>query len=785
MKFEKIYIAFLTAPLLFAGNRLFGQNAYIQTDVIKVAGVSASQINSLTLASKRSSYVYLNGLGAATQKVDYQASPTMHDIIQVYQYDQYGQPATNYLPYADVPSQGLNGSYRATAVADQQIFYISNSTPGNLNKIANDPFPFSQELFENSPLHRLMAAGSDGIGFQPGLQDNSQHYSVITYRNNTSADQVMISPAGGGTITYYPANALSVTDMKDADGVETLVFKNSMGQTLLKRQVSGKSAEPYYDTYYVFNANGSIAYIIPPKAAHLIATSAYSNIGAAPLSNLVYTYTYDLLGRTTARKAPNTGLVVIIYDPMNRPVLVQDAKQAANSVNQWNYIKYDAKNRPISQGVYTDNANIGQTTMQNYVNLHYGTIFYESRSSNAATEYYTNSCFPSQNLQPLSFAFYDDYDLTQAGSSYYSYNPQGLVNSSGGSIEATPTTQTVGMPTIVLKRTVGSGLTNMWLSRVYFYDKHSNLIQVQSNNHLNTQNGITDYRTFAPDFTGRPLQVKVVKVTGSGTTNTNTILTTYAYDINNERLQTISQKYNAQAAITLASYAYNEIGQMVTKQLGYSTTTAAYLQTLDYRYNIRRQLLTVNNSTLANDAGVTNNDNTDLFGMTYLYNGTDPNLGNASPSYTGRISAVKWSYKYNSGASTSNERSYVYKYDQLGQLNSALYAERAPNSSSTIPFNVNPDGFDETGITYDDDGNITALKRNYSTNGGSGGTPLDNLTYAYNAANPDQLYQVTDVVTQTGTYGFNNVAGATSSNYYQYDADGNLVSDPYKGISIT
>ena len=826
MKFVKLYDAILTVVLLIVGNSAFAQDVYVKTDIIKVPGVTADQISTLPATSKTTSFVYLNGLGVPAQKVGYQQSPNANDIVQIYQYDQYGQLATSYLPYVDNTGQNPGGSFRGSALIDQQNYYIINSTPGNLNKVANDPFPFSQELFENSPLHRLIAIGSNGIGFQPDLQDNSQHFSVITYRNNTAADKVMISPTTDGT-TFYPANTLSVIDAKDADGIETLVFTNSMGQKLLKRQVSGNADEPYYDTYHVFNANGSLAFIIPPKATNLIALGSSTNIASAPLSNLIYAYTYDALGRTITRQAPNTGVISIIYDPMNRPVLVQDGNQALSTANQWSYIKYDTKGRPVSQGVYTDNTNKGQANMQKYVNDNYGANFYESRSPASATMYYTNNCFPSQNIQPLGFAFYDDYDLTQPGSPYYRYQAQGLVDLNGTGIEAAPVTLPLGMLTMVLKRTVGSGLNDIWLSNVNFYDKHGNIIQVQTNNHLNfTPYAVTDYRTVAPDFMGKPLQVKTSKVTGSGAANTNAVITSLTYDPLYRPL-TLTQQYNNQSATVLATYAYNEIGQLVTKNLGpltsgniqqnissgtYGATTlvasnsisltAGYtvpigstlraiiassdnLQTLDYRYNIRNQLLTINNSGLTNDGGITNGDNTDLFGMTYIYDGGDPSLANASPSHSGKISAVKWSYKYNNGASTSNERSYVYKYDQLGQLNSALYAERAPGSSSTIPFNVNPGGFDETGITYDDDGNITALKRNYSGNNGAGGTALDNLSYYPDAIYPDRLSQVSDAVTQTSAYGFNNVAGATSSSTYQYDADGNLTADPYKGISIT
>jgi hypothetical protein len=173
MKFFNYLIAFIALQLISAGNIALAQNAYIQTDIIKVAGVTtASQVNALPVASKRTSYTYLNGLGTPAQKVAYQESPNSNDVIQIYQYDQLGQKATSYVPYVDDNTQNTKGSYRVNALSDQQNYYINNSTAANLNKVANDPLPFSQELFENSPLHRLMAVGSAGLGFQPDLQDD-------------------------------------------------------------------------------------------------------------------------------------------------------------------------------------------------------------------------------------------------------------------------------------------------------------------------------------------------------------------------------------------------------------------------------------------------------------------------------------------------------------------------------------------------------------------------------------------------------------------------------------
>ncbi|PWG77819.1 hypothetical protein DDR33_25495, partial [Pararcticibacter amylolyticus] len=88
---------------------------------------------------------------------------------------------------------------------------------------------------------------------------------------------------------------------------------------------------------------------------------------------------------------------------------------------------------------------------------------------------------------------------------------------------ATPLTR--GLLTAIQKRTVGAGLGNIWLLSVQFYDKRGNVVQVRSNNQLNT--GLNDSRTVVPDFTGKARQVKTVQAAASSST---TVLSTLSYD---------------------------------------------------------------------------------------------------------------------------------------------------------------------------------------------------------------------------------------------------------------
>ncbi|MEZ5045294.1 MAG: RHS repeat-associated core domain-containing protein [Saprospiraceae bacterium] len=139
-----------------------------------------------------------------------------------------------------------------------------------------------------------------------------------------------------------------------------------------------------------------------------------------------------------------------------------------------------------------------------------------------------------------------------------------------------------------------------------------------------------------------------------------------------------------------------------------------------------------------------------------------------------------------------NQMKYDFSYDKLNRLKDARYSERikVPQATSGGPgipavaesfVNMNENRYGVPRIEYDPDGNITHLSRIGIIGACSPGRPeyglIDNLTYTY--AGPNRLQNVTD---DTGIEkGFNPGGG---SGDYQYDKKGNLISDPYKGLTI-
>ena len=743
---------------------------FVQQEVVKVAGITNdSMLYSLSVSQKQTTRTYIDGLGRSIQSIAVQASPLQNDLIQPMAYDKLGRPVAGYLPYAGKSGDTI-GFYRANAVStDQPAFY--NQTSQYL--IPVDTAAHANNVYESSPMQRLLKSGMPGNGFQPE-DGGTQHYKTLNQRYNKSATDGNIpiwNHDGSFTASnYYADNTLFVNDAQDEDNVETLVFTDEAGHTILKRQILSSGN---LDTYYIYNWAGMLSYIVPPKALALMG-GTYS-LSATGVKTLIFHYVYDSMGRLVERTVPGKGASYMVYDPMNRPVLTQDSNMHAS--NKWVYVKYDVKGRPINTGTYTDATNTTRAAMQTYVNglaSSYNTTWYESRTTVGSFNYYTNVVFPT-TVTPLSFTHYDDYDVDNSGTDNYFYTSQGLSGETGQT-----TARVKGMPTIMVQTTVGSGIAAAtWLTKMIFYDKRGNPIQVKSSNQVYNLGvfTVTDYATTVPDFMGVPQITKVSKQTGASTTVT--VQTTLSYD-HMYRVTGVSQSYNGAAAINVAAYSYNELGQVVKKSVGY-VSSSTWLQNIDMRYNIRGQLLSINNSKLTNDSGVTNGDTNDLFGMTMLYDQVDSKLGN-SASYDGKVSAVKWMSR-NASATRTWERAYRFKYDGVNRYVLGKYSER-DSTSTTNNFTNNVGGFDEN-ITYDAGGSILTLGRNSSTQGTNSHIQIDTLAYTYDSSSPYWLSKVTDGTDANHTgAGFRNLTANTTFTY-SHDMNGNMTVDPNKGLNLT
>lgn len=723
---------------------------YVKEEVIRIPEANIANLTLLTPSQKTVAYSYVDGLGRTVQTVAKNMSPSQKDIVGIAMYDALGRQPRSYLPYTTTGSD-----FYSDVLTAQAAFY--NGT----DKVAIDSHPYAEVVFDGSPLNRIVEQGAPGSAWQPG----TGHTVRTTSRSNT-ANEIRIWKADATSPGYYAPGTVIVQELTDENGNKVITFTDKEGK-LLQKHIQ-ETTTNWIKTLNIYDAIGRLVYVLQPEGVNQLETG--TTITTSLLENYAFKYTYDARGRLAEKKAPNVGPVYIVYDPLERPVLTQNAKLRGE--NKWLFIKYDSKGRPVMQGLYKNQTETTQASMQTFLdglytvsNVEYPiNAYYENRGT--ALHGYTNQSFPKTNadntsIEVLSVSYYDNYDFDFNGSDDYSYTSQSLP---GEGVQAAVD----GLPTGSKRLILGS---STWLYAYAFYDKYGRTIQVRGNNHMST--AIDNLVTDVYDFEGKLLMRKAYHNAGEG--RQTTVVNKYTYDHAGRVTHVYQNNNNAAADQLIAQYEYNELGQVVDKKL-HNTTGTDFLQSIDYRYNIRGWLESINNAQLMTDNR--NDDVNDLFGMELLYHTIESGLGNTA-FFNGNISATKWKAP---GAATGlkDQRSYKYTYDKSDRLLTSTFQARGASAWDKEA------GTQNENMTYDQNGNILSLLRTRNLRGLSGTTvtstaqTIDNLIYTYGGTN--QLISVEDAVAGTeGEAGFND--RASNATEFVYNTTGSLVADDNKDIS--
>ncbi|WP_165824046.1 Ig-like domain-containing protein [Pseudochryseolinea flava] len=742
--------------------QLDGQNVnYIVTNtILKDSVIDVASIEGLTVDQRSQSIQYFDGLGRPLETIIAQGSPSKKDVIQPVVYDAFNRQHREYLPITygqdgrfKTITYDVSGNYSGIAAN----FYSNNSS----GMIAQDQRPFSETVFEISPLNRpLKSFGSGKDWFDrskavetgylynvDGATDGKEKIIVWKVSGNMpTRDTTVISGSGKG---YFPSSSLTVNVVKDEQGHESREYKDKLGRLLLKKMyVKGVKAKfntagNWTETYYVYDDFNQLRFVLQPELSKKLSVSGKLNPTATDLHDFAFCYRFDASRRMIMKKAPGSDSVLMVYDKRDRLVLSQDGIQRMSK--QWSFTKYDALNRPIITGIYTHATMVSQFTMAGQISA---TNFFESYNGTAATHGYTNVVWPTSGLTVLTVTYYDSYGFkTLIGSAAYNYS-NSEIEGQPGSENNIVVGKMTGTKVIVLGTT-----TYLWSTN--YYDDKYRIIQVVSGH----QKGKT-VTTSLFDFSGQ-----VISARRSITTNnvTTSIRETFSYD-HASRLKFATHSVDGDTAVVLLANQYNEIGQLVDKKLHCVNGSGNDAkQSIDYRYNIRGWLTNIND---ADVGAIASGDNSvDYFGMRLAYNDTINGLP-TSGNFNGNISAVKWS-KGNGGP--VKKHAYAYVYDSLNRLMTANHYD-LQKDETVWEWKSNNNGFGEE-LSYDLNGNIRSLVRK-----GFSGTSMDQLAYGYSG---NQLMYVNDAA--DATKGFVN--GNTGANDYSYDVNGNLTSDRNKGLT--
>jgi RHS repeat-associated protein len=559
---------------------------------------------------------YLDGLGRSMQTVSVHASPLRGDIIQPISYDLMGREIKKYLPYVTADFNS-DGSYRSTAITDQNTFYTTPSAIGpNIQAIPNNAFSLS--VYEESPLNRVIEQGAPGSVWQPVPSSTTGHTIKMEYGTNI-ANEVKLWTVGssGASSSTYSANTLYKTTSKDenwvvADGNAGVieVFKDFDGRVVLRRKWETNSKS--LSTYFVYDELGNLNYVLPP------AVNENGKVGSALTSfvesdqeflDYIYGYHYDGKNRLTEKKIPGKGWEYMVYNILDQLVLTQDAIQRTS--NKWLFIKYDEIGRRIMNGIMSSSSS--RATWQSSFDGQ--TYQWESRTSSNGTGYTVNS-LPTSGIDYYHVLnYYDDYGFVN--------NPFG-----GASIGEATALRIRGLQTGVRINTLG---TNNVMAHVNYYDTEGRLLRIKSENLL----GGTDEITKTYNFAGEVITSTRVHIANSTIT---TIANTFDYDHMDRRTSTTAD-IDGQGLVVLNKLEYNELGQLRQKNLHSIDGGSTFLQNTVFDYNER---------------GWLKKSSSNEFNMQLDYD------DGTYPQYNGNIANQLW------GSSLSNI--FTYQYDKLNRL---------------------------------------------------------------------------------------------------------------------
>ena len=404
---------------------------------------------------------------------------------------------------------------------------------------------------------------------------------------------------------------------------------------------------------------------------------------SANLDQYAFQYKYDGRNRCIWKKLPGAGYMEMVYDNADRLVFSQDGNQRALTSGNWTYYKYDGLNRLTEQGTCTNKVTTSGTNV-------------------------------------LVQHFYDSYAFrSQAGFNNSNFPDDASGNGKGA--------LTASVATVL-------GSSNK-IYTAHYYDIKGRVVKTVQSNPL----GGYDVAATVYTFTNKPATVTHTH-TASGKT-TRTEVYTYSYD-HADRLLKVEHTLGG-TKITLADYAYDNLGRLQSKSLHGSATNK-----LTYAYNVRGWLTGISGT---------------KFTQNLYYN-----TGNGTARYNGSISSMTWK-----AGNESTVRGYKFTYDGLDRLLNATYGE-------TAGINANTDRFSENVTAYDKNGNIKTLQR-YGQTAASGYGLIDNLTFTL-AGN---LLNRVDDAAAASAYGggFEFKDGVKQANEYTYDSNGNLTKDLNKGIS--
>ncbi|MFC6859202.1 DUF6443 domain-containing protein [Zunongwangia atlantica] len=732
------------------GNVLYSTDQnYIQK--IKLLEPISNSENISNETQKIETVDYYDELGRIKQSVAVRGGGNQEDIVTPYEYDALGRSPQDFLPYATTDID--KAKFRSSAMSSQSSFY-------NTSKYENTLNPYSEVIYENAPRGLILEEGAPGNDWNLDNQNShsiKKDYNLVQYSDHVRYYSIdynsSVNPfnptlvdngqfMGQGSDRRPQLFKLTTKDENyvSSDGTEhdSDIYVDYQNRTLLKRNHVEDQGVENLDTYYVYDDFGNLIYVLTPEANPSVKPSQ------TILDKYCYQYKYDSRNRLIEKKLPGKEPEYIVYNDLGQPIMTQDGE--LRKQDKWLFTKYDQLGRVIYTGIVISSS----TRSTHQTNANNDSDLFETRLSNSQSSstiggaeiYYTNVSYPSSNISEVLLINYYDKYLPIGAEAYVSVPG---TNSRGENI----TSNLKGLIAVTRAKVLNTNPVK-WVNTTMGYDKYGNIVWTKNINEYLQTNDLVETKL---DFTGKPIE-NYTKHIRSGSGSPQIALTDYMVYDHQGRLKKQTQKINSNASELIVNNTYDELGQIESNQIGGDPDQDG-LQEIDYQYNIRGWLKSVNNI---------DNLGSDLFAFSINYN--QPQMGLSDPLYNGNISEVLWRSANTQDSYSNRKRGYAYSYDELNRIKEAKF--RRANSAGSS-YSEQTAHYNVSRITYDKNGNILTLQRKGNTSGSSYST-IDNLVYTYNG---NQLLKVDD--NSNIEAGFAD--GSSSGNDYAYDDNGNMRYD--------
>jgi RHS repeat-associated protein len=561
--------------------------------------------------------------------------------------------------------------------------------------------------------------------------------------------------------------------------VEATHYGNCLDPQLFKEAFSYQALPgEYHFTLRYYDQASDLVETVPPAGVHPLSDTDANNLeSGAPVADphhtLLSQYAYNSLGQVTQQTTPDGGSKHFWYNLVGQIRLSQSAQQAADHF--YAYVKYDDRGRIIETGLIVNSPGAnGAAPPLDPAKLQ---------------DYITDKSFPDPGSYTLQEVVTTAYDHPAA--QCQALNAQNL----RGRIAA-----------IVAAATIGA------ITTCYSYDPHGNITT------LSQDIPGLGVKTIGYDYD--ILDGKIL-ATHYQAVATDRLEHRFTYD-KDRRLSTVETSRDGELWERDAAYSYYRHGPLARVELG-----ADRVQGLDYLYAITGWPKGVNSEALdpARDPGGDGRAGTvnaavagDVFGSAVHYFpgdytpiGPAVQSGAAAPQFAfdsqsggattlsalaqaacpdtqscglfdGSVSAATQSV---AGLGSSPLLATAYRYDQVYRLRTS--------TPFTDPTNSSDPHLWSSAIDYDENGNITHLKRyGPSPTGAQAAALMDDLTYHYpdetqGGITSNRLLHINDTVAaglfanDLDDQGVFDPANPVNPNY-AYDLNGRLTQDAATGL---